>query len=125
MSDFKARILPASEWGRLEEAFQADTTVPVPDMTKMLAVEREGELVASLSSQWIIYLSHLWVREDLRGGLLAERLARKTIELYPKGTRALMLTESSHVERLAHRVGMMPQKGSGFLWKGDLNGEGR
>lgn len=124
IQEFRGRELPPDEWGKVEHVFlRRDEPRPLPESTKVLVLENGDEIIATFSSQWLIYLSHLWLKPQMRGNHLAEQLARKTIELYPKGTPAVMVTESGHVEKLAYRIGMIPLRGSAWMWRGDAVSE--
>jgi predicted GNAT family N-acyltransferase len=102
----------------LEQWRQLDHAKDLPDSAIVFGVLNEGEIIATFASQPLVYLSHLWVKEDMRGRCLSEQLVKRTIEHYSAGTPALMLTVNRHVEKLAHNIGMTPMVGSPWWWSG-------
>lgn len=83
----------------------------------LLGATHKGEAVGCLGIRSAVYVSHLWVKREFRGGEIAEKLAEYASGLMTPDTLGLMVTTSPFVERLALRMGMSPVKG--MVWRKD------
>ena len=63
----ETRLLPKEEWHRLIGTEAEPVWAALPDSTKVMAVEQEGELVGCWLLLPVFHLECLWVAPDHRG----------------------------------------------------------
>ena len=92
-----ARILPREEWHRLEVC-----DLPVllqhvdPQNVSVVAVEENGELIATLSVLTVTHLEGLWIKPDRRGSPeVVRKLLKKAIEEASKAPDHWVMAQSA------------------------------
>lgn len=62
------RVLPSSEWSRLEgtELEQLAKALD-PERTRIVVVEREGQIVGTWAATTFVHLEGIWIHPDFRG----------------------------------------------------------
>lgn len=115
----ESRILPVAEWPRLVGT-EAESIWPSldPERTRIVVVEREGEIVGCHVLTWVLHAECLWTADAARGrGGVARRLwatVQRTIrEMGASGVVTSALDE--RVKGLLAHVGAIPLPGDHFV----------
>ena len=66
------RRLDKSEFGRLRNV--ADGLAPNPDYSRVIVIERDGEIVGRMCLMTPVHIEGTWLREDVRRGTVGFRM---------------------------------------------------
>lgn len=114
-----SRILPPEEWPRLKGT-EAEAVWPqlVPENTRVLVVEEDGEIVGAWVLLRVVHAECLWAAPSHRGSLgVATRLLRGMWEIASKwgASRVVTGSTSPEVTGLIKRVGGEPMPCESFV----------
>lgn len=113
----RAEPLSPEEWKHLQDVLIDVFTesLPDPQITKILAVKEEDEIVGFVMMESIVHVKHIWVRPDRVAKGVADELARATHELLIHRRSAVLVATSKAAERLARLVGMTKKDGVAYV----------
>lgn len=115
-----SRILPPSEWPRLDEA-GAETVWQLldPKHAQILVIEEEGQIVGTLTLMSVLHSECLWIKPTHRRGygVIKRLLDGMWSEARVQGFRALWSGSLSDTTTdIMHRIGASEVPGKSFVF---------
>lgn len=114
-----SRVLPPEEWPRLVGT-EAEALWPTldPEYSRIVVVERDGEIVACHVLMNVLHVECLWIHPESRGKASVGRRLWHAVqdEARATGVRAVMThADSDQVRGLLERAGAVPLVGETFM----------
>jgi N-acetylglutamate synthase-like GNAT family acetyltransferase len=115
-----SRILPPSEWPKLDEA-GAETVWPMldPDRAQILVIEDQGQIVGTLTLMSVLHAECLWIKPSHRGqyGVGKRLLDAMWTAARGQGVKALWSGSiSDTMTNILHRIGASEVPGRSFVF---------
>lgn len=113
------RILPPSEWARLEGT-EAESVWPVlnPETTSIVVVEQDGQIIGCHVLYYVLHADGLWIHPDHRGKSSVGRRLWAGVRGMVRASGVTGLVTSAMDERvcgLLEHVGAVPLPGQHFV----------
>ena len=98
------RLLPKSEWSRLEPIFASQNgTMPSPELATVAIAEEDEEIVGMLVLQMIPHYEPAWIKSPR--GVDFRALTHELDEVMPPGATVYTSAPNDHIAQLAKAVG--------------------